>query len=110
MNQLKTTFLKETTKFAVACLNGRKNGTIYFGVHDGKNKEEHGQIDGIPIAYEDRKNFAEWMDEAFYSEAPSQFHFDEPDYSMLAAIRYDLGLRFRLSFCEPKIFRAASVG
>ena len=49
-------FAKEVLKFACACLNSRKNGTIHFGIADedqqlaSRNKFNPCQIIGVPVA------------------------------------------------------------
>lgn len=45
-------FVAKLSKYAVACINARINGTIYFGVADDKSKtfsSHHGEISGVPI-------------------------------------------------------------
>lgn len=55
-------FLKEVLRFSAACLNCRKDGTIFFGVADSKGctdskMYEHGQIVGIPGMDSNTRNF-----------------------------------------------------
>ena len=50
LNQSEIPFKKRVAQFSNACLNRRCNGTIYFGVADGKKPEHrHGQIVGLPL-------------------------------------------------------------
>lgn len=63
---------KEVFKFATGCMNMRSNGTIYFGVMDGKDNSGfvHGEIIGFPIqkknAYADVLNL---IDKSFHTSA-----------------------------------------
>lgn len=55
-------FVKEVLRFSAACLNCRKDGTIFFGVADSKGctdskMYEHGQIVGIPGMDSNTRNF-----------------------------------------------------
>ncbi|XP_066497566.1 sterile alpha motif domain-containing protein 9-like [Hoplias malabaricus] len=49
--RLQAKLAKEVFKFATGCINMRSNGTIYFGVMDGKDNSGyvHGEIIGFPI-------------------------------------------------------------
>lgn len=54
-------FVKEALRFAAACMNCRKDGTIYFGVADSKGfidgkMYKHGQIVGMPDMDSDTRN------------------------------------------------------
>ncbi|XP_041073158.1 sterile alpha motif domain-containing protein 9-like isoform X2 [Carcharodon carcharias] len=44
----KIKFAKEVAKFAAACMNCRTNGTIHFGVEDGR-EYAHGEIVGVAV-------------------------------------------------------------
>ena len=62
IDDLKIPFVTRVAKFANACLNKRCNGTIYFGVADGKNGNyRHGQIVGVPITLDVVEKFEEWI-------------------------------------------------
>lgn len=55
-------FVKEVLRFSAACLNCRKDGTIFFGVADSKGctdgkMYEHGEIVGIPGMDSNTRNF-----------------------------------------------------
>ena len=45
-------FVSKLRIYAVACINARINGTMYFGIADDKSRaftSKHGEISGVPI-------------------------------------------------------------
>lgn len=48
-NNMNCAFIaKEVVRFAAACINGRKNGTIHFGIETSPESEKRGNIVGVP--------------------------------------------------------------
>lgn len=91
-------FLKETLRFACACINKRVNGTIYFGVADSrvqKNEFEnffHGEIVGFQIDERDlnckyqytdalRKNIKKCFD--VYSASDAECCISDPRFILV---------------------------
>ena len=74
LNQSEIPFIKRVAQFSNACLNRRCNGTIYFGVADGKKPEHrHGQIVGLPLDISHVEKFEEWMKKYFRGNNPLCF-------------------------------------
>ena len=68
-------FINKARVFIVACINGRVNGTIAFGVADSrKGKNSHGTITGVSIDKDDDYRIIEAFQENFKKSGAAQFH------------------------------------
>ena len=67
-------FIQRLGKFAGACLNRRINGTIYFGIADGKDGNyKHGEIIGLDLEKHHGEVFEEWVKKYFRGKKPLSF-------------------------------------
>ena len=58
-------FISKLGKFANACINSRKNGTIYFGVCDSRGKHKHGEIKGVNTSLSSTSKYEDWIEKHF---------------------------------------------
>ena len=55
--------LEQITKFACGCLNGRLNGTMFWGVGDDRTgKYKHGQVVGLNLTYAEANQIGDDID------------------------------------------------
>lgn len=83
-------FVKETLRFSAACMNCRKDGTIFFGVADSKGLTDgkmykHGQIVGIPDMDSDTRNsFTEALEKGIKTSGFFQSEFVDTAFNCIS--------------------------